>query len=488
MSGASGDIAVHGGLGGTTAVLDQLAVTALMLRRAADLLDDAAASVRWAHDVGLGAPHGPPATRLVARDAVAGLARGPRSLADHADAVRTLGAAVDAAARTYARAEGWVDRLVRVLLAAAGHGAGQLPVLAALGTLVLARAALPAAALAAGVLLAGGHGPAVRRALLRTDHAELAVQGLAGFTRGLAPGRGAPTTTPVVGASGLLSVTTTLAGAAVPALRPRPLTVTPRLGAARDGPPPRGPADLLARVGALYPAAGGTAGTVGVDRLDHPDGTRGWVVAIPGTQDALSFGDAAAPMDMATNLRVTARVADDVSTLVTRALDLAGARPGEPVLLAGHSQGGMVAVALAGSPAFTRRHRVAAVLTAGSPVATQPVPPGTAALHLEHRQDLVPALDGWRNPDVPHRTTAVRDLAAAPGPVDRMTARSPGAAHAVDAYVRTARAVTVAGGPSVRGWERAAAQVLGGPGTTAVHHEFSGERLALSGPGPGSRP
>jgi antitoxin (DNA-binding transcriptional repressor) of toxin-antitoxin stability system len=151
----------------------------------------------------------------------------------------------------------------------------------------------------------------------------------------------------------------------------------------------------------------------------------------------------------------------------------------------------MVAMALAGSTAFTARHRVVAVLTAGSPVATRAGPAGTAVLHLEHRQDLVPALDGRRNPDRPERTTAVRDLAVSPDPADRLAARSPGAAHGLDAYARTARAVSARGGPSVRAWERAAATVFGGPGVVVVHREFTGERepvrarVRVLAPGPG---
>ncbi|WNB85691.1 hypothetical protein [Cellulomonas sp. ATA003] len=268
---------------------------------------------------------------------------------------------------------------------------------------------------------------------------------------------------------------TAVAGVAVPELRRRPLRVTARLEATGPTTPPTDAATLLERVGALYPRSGGTAGTVGVDRLDHPDGTRSWVVAIPGTQ-AMSLGTGANPMDMATNLRLMATAADDTGLLVTRALEQSGARPDEPVLLAGHSQGGMVAMALAGSAAFTARHRVGAVLTAGSPVATMAAPRTVATLHLEHRQDLVPALDGWRNPDEPHRTTAVRDLEVAGTVADRLAARSPGTAHEVGTYVRTAGVVAAVGGASVREWERAAAGVLGGPGTTAVHREFTGER------------
>ncbi len=233
---------------------------------------------------------------------------------------------------------------------------------------------------------------------------------------------------------------------------------------------------MLRDVGALCPAAGGAPGTVGVERVERADGSRAWVVAIPGTQDATGLGWGRNPMDMGTNVRLMAGARDDGTELVVRAMAQAGVRPGEPVLLAGHSQGGMVAMALAGSAAFTGRYTVAAVLTAGSPVAGQAVPGSVPVLHLEHRQDLVPALDGSPSPEGANRTTAVRDLRASPDPADRLAGRDPGAAHGVGLYARTADIVSAAGAPSVRAWEGAAGTVLGGPGSTAVRLEFTGTR------------
>ena len=475
------DIVVRGGSGGTAATLAHLRLARDALRAAAGELDDAAASAGWAHAHGL-ASFGAPVTAERARAAVDPLVRGPASLGGQADAVRALAAGLDRAADTYEQAEATVDVLMRLLLASAGHQASANPLLAVLVAAVAARAVMPGVLLAAAGLHMTGSGRTATGRLLRTEPTEHAMQLLAGFTRGLAPGRGAPSPVPVVGAAGLVTGSTAGLGLVASPLRRRPLRVTARLDAVRTGPAPRTAADVLTDIGALYPRSGGAAGTVGVDRLDHPDGSRSWVVAIPGTQEATSFGAASNPLDMATNVRLMAGATDDAGELVARALEQAGAGPHEPVLLAGHSQGGMAAMALAGSAAFTARYRVAAVLTAGSPVATHTLPATTAALHLEHRQDLVPALDGWRNPDRPHRTTAVRDLAASPAPVDRLAARSPGSAHEVGAYVRTARAVSATGAASVRDWERAAAQVLGGPGTTAVHREFTGERVAPGTP------
>jgi hypothetical protein len=487
----SDPLVVRGGRGGTRAALEELRRAARALTAAAELLDDAGSSVAWARREGLAATAASPGTARAAQAELEPLLRGPASLGALAETLRSLAGGLHGAAEVYEDAERAAVGALRSVLAVGGAVAGDHPVATVAGSVLLAGWLLPRALLAATVLrLAGGRLPGPSR--LTVDVAEHAVQLVGGLGHGGAPGTGTTTTTPAVRAAGYLAGATAVGGLATPALRGRPLRVTARLAAAGPVAPPRDAADVLAGVADLYPRAGGAPGTVGVDRLDHPDGSRSWVVTIPGTQQALSWGTSGNPMDMLTNVRLLAATSDEGTRLVTRALDQAGARPDEPVLLAGHSQGGMVAMALAGSAAFTARHPVAAVLTAGSPVATHAVPARTPALHLEHRQDLVPALDGWRNPDQPDRTTAVRDLASSSAPADRWAARSPGGAHGVEAYARTATAVHDAGGRSVRGWERAAAQVLGGPGTTAYHREFTGERVGSgaagpSGGGPGDR-
>ena len=74
---------------------------------------------------------------------------------------------------------------------------------------------------------------------------------------------------------------------------------------------------------------------------------------------------------------------------MTQALEKAQAQAGraglaEPVLLAGHSQGGIAAAALAADPGFRRRHPVGAVVTSGAPIARMALPPQVSVLALEH--------------------------------------------------------------------------------------------------------
>jgi pimeloyl-ACP methyl ester carboxylesterase len=253
----------------------------------------------------------------------------------------------------------------------------------------------------------------------------------------------------------------------------RPLTVVPAIGTSHP-PAPRDLGDVADRLAALYPEVGGTPGTIRVEELDHLDGTRTWVVEIPGTQDTGIRGTN--PMDMATNLRLMAGLPNDGTALVTKALEQAGVGADEPILMVGHSQGGMVAMALAGSSTFASRYRVAAVATLGSPVATFSVPRSTQVLNLEHAEDFIPTTDGAPSPDEPNRTTVRRDLRKSSDPQDRLAGHSTPDSHLVAVYARSAAVVDDDADPFLDGWRDAAAQVLGDGGATVTAREFTGVR------------
>ncbi len=214
---------------------------------------------------------------------------------------------------------------------------------------------------------------------------------------------------------------------------------------------PVGMADVLDRLGGLAPEGVDGASRIAVDRIEDPDGVRSWIVEIPGTQDWVPDGGAN-PLDTTSNALLMAGGASDLTTAVASAMADAGIRPGEEVMLVGHSQGGIAAMALASAPAFTDRYAVSAVLTAGAPVGRAEPEPGVKVLSLEHPSDTVAALDASPNPDTPEWTTARRDLGASDSEADRRADRDIVARHELATYVRTATIVETHPDPSIRRW------------------------------------
>jgi pimeloyl-ACP methyl ester carboxylesterase len=123
---------------------------------------------------------------------------------------------------------------------------------------------------------------------------------------------------------------------------------------------------------------------------------------------------------------------------IRRAMTEAGIGPHDPVLLVGHSLGGMEAASmLAHGSGFDVTH----VVTAGSPIAgIHGYPPGSHVLSLENRGDVVPLLDGHDNADSVPQVTVQFD--------DHET--SIAGNHALAHYVRGAGAVDASPDPSIR--------------------------------------
>ncbi|GAA1720820.1 hypothetical protein GCM10009809_15590 [Isoptericola hypogeus] len=217
-------------------------------------------------------------------------------------------------------------------------------------------------------------------------------------------------------------------------------------------------AEALARTADLYPqgsgavgrpGAGAPEGSVVVERVTHDDGTTSWTVLVPGTQQLLPTSN---PFDALTDLELMAHAAADVTEAVTRALEVAGAAPDEPVVLVGHSLGGIAAVALASSPWFRARHRVGGVVTAGAPTATFVTPRGVPVLHLENDEELVSPADGRssaENPATRDRVTVGRALRASSDPADRAASGSVSLSHAMPTHLRTLATARASGSVQV---------------------------------------
>jgi len=195
-------------------------------------------------------------------------------------------------------------------------------------------------------------------------------------------------------------------------------------------------------------------GTIEVQTITGSDGQVRHVVYLPGTDDFNAPWDQDDDVrDLETDLDLMSGQQDAYQHGILEALHQAGVAPDEPVLLVGHSLGGMAAVAiLAGHGGF----HVTDVVTAGSPTAqVRDLPGGSHVLSLEQQGDVVPELDGAPNPDSLEQTTVLFD--ADPG--DGILAH-----HSYDAYEQGAALVDAATDPSVA----EAVQSL-------HHHGFLGE-------------
>lgn len=460
---------VVGGPGPTVADLEELAYTCRLLEGAAGRLESAAWSLsRAAQACDALSPSGMEARRVLA--AVTSPCRA-------ADRLRGLATSLRRVVELYTEAESLAHRAVRGAVVTVAGELGERPLVAAalgaLGTGVVAAAAggVVAGSAARSLLfqrpdpfapLIVDHARRAAGALTADGRVELELLAVGAFVRASAPGRQIPTLRPVPEGARLLFDEVPPAGpTALLELADPPQLPTPRTVAA-----------VLDNVARSYdreptPFSPGTPeGVISVQELTHPDGTRGWVVEIPGTEDWGLNDDN--PMDLTTDGRLLAGLPDDLTDAVLDAMRTSGIGADEPVLLAGHSQGGMAAMSVAA--AVGSAYSVRAVVTAGAPDIPKPVPAGVQVRHYRHAEDVVPQLDGTPNRTSASVTVVTRDLAASGGPATPTVVE----AHAVHRYVETAAEADreLAGSPGVRAFDAATRDVLGPEGTTAVTRQF----------------
>ncbi len=236
---------------------------------------------------------------------------------------------------------------------------------------------------------------------------------------------------------------------------------------------PTGIADVFRGQAQLMPHAGvqgdevqrdASAGRLRVIEVRQPDGSSAWVVQLPGTQVA-GTAAGANPMDMTSNIHLMANghsaTMDAAASALRQAMASAGVPPGQPVMLTGHSQGGITAAALAADPAFTREFHVTHVVTAGSPIARIDVPDTVQVLSMEHDRDPIARLEGEPNPERANWTTVRRDHS------DLTQGEVPIAAHAAQSYIETGEVVDSSTDPSITRFRESASAFWTGDG--AVH-------------------
>ncbi len=153
---------------------------------------------------------------------------------------------------------------------------------------------------------------------------------------------------------------------------------------------------------------------IGVTKVVDADGTVRWRVALPSTQEWLSRfnGDQGATNDLDSNLALmmTPSLRSQYERAILEAMKQAGVGADDPVMLVGFSQGGIVAGHMA---AYNSDYNWDAVVVAGAPIDSMPIPSSTTVVSVQHDWDPVPRLDtiiavgtgGYSFGDKPNWTT-----------------------------------------------------------------------------------
>ena len=235
--------------------------------------------------------------------------------------------------------------------------------------------------------------------------------------------------------------------------------------------PPADLGDVYAGLAYRNGQSNATEDQIDVRVITQPDGSRSYIVDIPGTKAwGKPWEENLSPNDLATNVRVLGGDTTTRQRAIAGALAMAGATADDPVMLVGHSQGGMVAAqAAADSASGAFDYNVTHVLTAGSPIGLADIPDDVQVLALENGNDVVPHLDSTDNPGSPNVTTVTFDNQE--GSIGENHAMESGYGDAIDA-------LDGLDDPSVAAYRASAGQFLSAPGdgTTVEAQQYELDR------------
>lgn len=219
--------------------------------------------------------------------------------------------------------------------------------------------------------------------------------------------------------------------------------------------------ELYARQRSVH--SGRDNGRVRVDKVRGADGVERVVVYVPATTDwSVGSGNGT---DMQTNLETIAGKDSTMRKVVRQALEDAGVDGSTEVMLVGYSQGGIVAMSLADDAEFASKYNVTTVVTVGSPVSDYRVPDSVEVLSIEHDHDLVPQLDGRKNPDQHNWTTVTTSPHLGTG-------QQAQDAHSGDVYAEAIAGIE--NDPDVQAFKRKRREFFAG--TVTESHQYEGTR------------
>ena len=440
-------VGVAGGAGGTQAVTEDLEAAARVVEDAAVLLEGVATRLARAADlVEEALPRAGPgvAGALARADGAIGMARwgvgGAGALSREVDDVA---ARLVAVAEAYARAEDAARGGVGVL-GAVGRFAGDA--LATVGWLVRVRALVGWRASVPGAVAAVAGEDPVGSALAPTSLPPMTGyvnRGTVGAVTGALAATGPPwlrhydrVVIALRGAmSGLESVLEDRYAGAEP------------VGPRRRAEVPRGMEALGASIDSLSYAP---PGVVAIDQLTGEDGQTRYVVTIPGTYD--NSLTSINPFDWRSNVDLQGGAVADSLRFTMDAMERMGIPREAEVMLVGHSQGGMVATALAGLDGIDERFTITDVVTFGSPTSDLPRRASVTYAHVEDVSDTVPALDKGGRDESANVTTWSGDARTSGDPAIAAAALGPISLHAMSTYRATASAIDKLTDPSTAAW------------------------------------
>lgn len=184
---------------------------------------------------------------------------------------------------------------------------------------------------------------------------------------------------------------------------------------ARRFAPPQNLGDLAADIDDLYWAeAYGLP--IKVTRVGQGENRR-WLVSLPGT-DHMDLESMPNPADIESNIREELNMASAARMGLVAAVRSAMYADGiesedmvnERVLIVGHSQGGIIAAALAATEPNKVGFTVDAAITLGAPARRLKIREGVNMLALEHDQDVIPSMDGTSRREADQRVVVKRKL------------------------------------------------------------------------------
>ncbi|OFI39176.1 hypothetical protein BIU82_15010 [Arthrobacter sp. SW1] len=170
----------------------------------------------------------------------------------------------------------------------------------------------------------------------------------------------------------------------------------PTVDGHKNTPVPDSLSSILGGVTAAYDD-GGKDNTpdaaVRITTVDKGDGNGpAYIVSIPGTSE-WNVQSGSNPLDTVGNLSAASGDSSTASQAVQLALEEAGVPSDAPVMLVGHSQGGIIAAGLAADEDFRNDYNVTNVLTYGAPIDSTHIPDNINTVAIQHPYDVVPRLD-----------------------------------------------------------------------------------------------